>query len=83
MTSNTFIKIKHPTKPTPQLQDLPQIDEQPEVKPAQSLEIEQPEQPAPIVQLESLAETAPDESVFGCGWSLTELLNEFSGRYDG
>ena len=80
MTSNTFIKIKRPTKPTPQLQDLPQIDEQLEVEPAQFLEIEQPEQLAPTVQLESLAETPPDESVFGCGWSLTELLNEFSSR---
>lgn len=83
MASHTFIKIKRSTKPTLQTQDLSQIDEQLEVEPTQPLEIEQPEQPAPIVQLESLAETAPDESVFGCGWSLTELLNEFSGRYDG
>ncbi len=83
MTSNTFIKIKRPTKPTPPLQDLPQIEKQLEVEPNQPLEIEQPEQPAPTVELESLAEAAPDESVFGCGWSLTELLNEFSGRYDG
>ena len=83
MTLNTFIKIKRLTKPTPQLQDLPQIDEQLEVEPAQFLEIEQPEQPAPAVHLEALTEAAPDESVFGCGWSLTELLNEFSGRYDG
>ena len=80
MTLNTFIKIKRLTKPTPQLQDLPQIDEQLEVEPAQFLEIEQPEQPKPIVQLESLAEATLDESVFGCGWSLTELLNEFNSR---
>ncbi len=83
MTSNTFIKIKRPTKPAPQLQDLPQVDNHLEVEPAQLLEIEQPEQPAPTVHLESLTETPRDESIYGCGWSLTELLNEFSGRYDG
>lgn len=80
MTSNTFIKIKRPTKPTPQLQDLPQADEQLEVEPIHPLEIEQPEQPTPTVPLESLTETPRDESVYGCGWSLTELLNEFSSR---
>jgi hypothetical protein len=80
MTSHTFIKIKRPTKPTPQLQDLPQADEQLEVEPTQSLEIEQPEQLAPTVLLESLTETPRDESVYGCGWSLTELLNEFSNK---
>ena len=77
MTSNTFIKIK---RLTPQLQDLPQADEQLEVEPTQPLKIEQPEQPAPTVPLESLTETPRDESVYGCGWSLTELLNEFSSR---
>ncbi len=80
MTSNTFIKIKRPTKATPQDQDLPQVQEQSEVEPTQPLEIEQPEQPAPAAALESLAEVAPDESLFGTGWSMTELLNEFSSR---
>lgn len=80
MTSHTFIRIKRPVKATPQHQDLPQVDEQLEVEPIQPLEIEQPEQPAPAVRLESLAEAAPDESMFGTGWSMTELLNEFSSR---
>lgn len=80
MTSNTFIKIKRPSKPTPQPQQSSQAQEQPELEPMQPLEIEQPEQPAPPVKLESLAEVTPDESVFGCGWSVTDLLNEFSGR---
>lgn len=80
MTSHTFIRIKRPTKPTPQTQDLSQVDEPLEVEPTQPLEIEQPEQPAPAVQLESLAEAAPDESLFDTGWSMTELLNEFSSR---
>ncbi len=80
MTSHTFIRIKRSTQPTPPTQNLLQIDEQLEVEPTQPLEIEQPEQPAPAVRLESLAEAAPDESMFGTGWSITELLNEFSSR---
>ena len=35
------------------------------------------------VNREFFLATPRDESMFGCGWSLTELLNEFSGRYDG
>lgn len=82
MTSHTFIKIKRPVKPvlTPQ---LPEAAIPAEEEPTQPLEIEQPEQPAPPLRLESLAETAPDESMFGTGWSMTELLNEFSGKYNG
>lgn len=80
MTSNTFIKIKRPTKATPQPQELSQIDEQLEIESIQPFEIEQPEQSEPPVQLETLAEAASDESMFGTGWSMTELLNEFSSR---
>ncbi len=80
MTSNTFIKIKRPTKPAPQLQDLPQVDNQLEIESAQPLEIEPPEQPVPALLLEPPIETLREESVFGCGWSLTELLNEFNSR---
>lgn len=46
-------------------------------------EIEQPEQPAPIVHLESLAEPAREESVYGSGWSITELMHEFTERASG
>ncbi len=43
-------------------------------------EIEQPEQP-PGIYLESLAEEAPkDESVYGSGWSIAQLRNEFHQR---
>ncbi len=80
MTSNTFIKIKRPTKATPQPQELSQIDEQLEIESIQPFEIEGIEQSEPPVQLESLAEVPPDESMFGTGWSMTELLNEFSSR---
>lgn len=80
MTPNTFLKIKRPTKAIPQSQNLVQAQEQPELEPTQPVEIEQPEQPAPSVKLESLVEATPDQSVCGSGWSVTELLNEFSGR---
>lgn len=80
MTSNTFIKIKRPTKPTPQPQELSQAETPAEVEPMQPLEPERLKQTETIVQSGLLAEIPPDESVFGCGWSVTELRNEFSGR---
>lgn len=33
-----------------------------------------------VVEQEATFETPRDESVYGCGWSLTELLNEFNER---
>lgn len=80
MNSNTFIKIKRPTKPTPKPQELSQAETPPEVEPMQPLEPEQLEQTETIVQSGLVVEIPPDESVFGCGWSVTELRNEFSGR---
>lgn len=80
MNSPNFIKIKRPNKPVPQPQRPTEDTALPEAEPTQPLEIEQPEQPAPAVKLESLAEVTPDQSVCGSGWSVTELLNEFSGR---
>ncbi len=80
MTSNTFVKIKRLAKPTPPPQSQPQDVAPAEVEPTQTLEIEQPEQLETIVQSGLVAEIPLEESVFGCGWSVTELLNEFSGR---
>ncbi|PIG91593.1 hypothetical protein [Gloeocapsopsis sp. IPPAS B-1203] len=37
------------------------------------------EQPKSEVKLESLAEDYPEDSVYGSGWSTTELREEFSG----
>ncbi len=80
MTSNTFIKIKRPAKPTPQPQSPSQAAIPTDAQPTQLLEIEQSEQPETTVQSGLVAEISLEESVFGCGWSVTELLNEFSGR---
>lgn len=46
-------------------------------------EVEQPEQPQAVVHLESLVETPLDASVYGSGWSIAELMDEFGGRYEG
>lgn len=51
--------------------------------PVEQPEIEQPEQPEPAIQLQSLAEPPIDQSIYSSGWSVAELMNEFSGRYDG
>lgn len=59
--------------PQPRSQPLQQLEEV-----AQS-EIEQPEQP-PSIYLESLAEPPKDESVYGSGWSIAQLKNEFHER---
>lgn len=57
-------------QPHSQLQQLEEVVE---------LEIEQPEQPLGIY-LESLAEPPKDESVYGSGWSIAQLKNEFHQR---
>lgn len=81
--SNEIIAIKRANKavakPEPSSQPVPQT----EIEPVQQLEIEQLEQPAPVVCLKSLVEPTRKESVFGSGWSMAELMNEFSGRYSG
>lgn len=83
MNSEKPIIVKRST----QSQVLPQLRSQlvqPSViEPVEQPEIEQPEQPKPAIQLQSLAEPPIDQSIYGSGWSVAELLNEFSGRYDG
>lgn len=46
------------------------------------LEIEQPEEPEAVGHLESLADPPRDESIYGSGWSVAQLMDEFGGRYD-
>ena len=48
--------------------------------PVEQPQIEQPEQPEPELYLESLAEPPRDESVYGSGWSIAQLMNEFGRR---
>ncbi len=59
------------------------VQESDNVEPAQQIDVEQPEQPELAIQLQSVAEPPIDQSIYGSGWSIAELMTEFSGRYDG
>ena len=81
MNVKNILKVKRPTKPQtppPPLNDSA-IEEA--VEALQQIEIETQQQPEPIVvDKEVFLGTPRDESVYGSGWSLTELLNEFNDR---
>lgn len=89
MPSNEIVTVKRADKPPEKPKRLgkpPSQTAQPlksERLEVQQLEIELPEQPEPAVHLESLAEPTREESVYGSGWSITELMHEFSGRSSG
>ena len=83
MDANKIIAVKRadPTPAKPQL--LFQRVQQSETEPVQQPQIEQPEQPEPVGHVESLTELTRDESVYGSGWNLAQLMNEFSERVQG
>ena len=83
MNSNKPIIVNRSNQSTDKTQRRFQPIQQSATEPIEQPQIEQPEQPEPIVHLESLAETTLDESVYGSGWSLAQLMSEFTGRYDG
>ena len=76
MNSKKVITVKHSNQSLAKPQRRSQLVQESVIESTQQPEIEQP----PVVHLESLAEPPKDESVYGSGWSVTELLNEFSGR---
>ena len=80
MNSKNILKVKRPTKP--QAPPLPLNDSVIEeaVEAFQQFAMETLQQPEPVVNKEVSLGTPRDESVYGCGWSLTELLNEFNER---
>jgi hypothetical protein len=80
MNSKNIIKVKRPTKP--QTPPLPLNDSAIEdaVEALQQAAIKTQQQPEPVVNKEVFLGPPRDESVYGCGWSLTELLNEFNER---
>ena len=84
MDANKIIAVKraNPTTAKPQL--LSQRVQQSETEPVQRPdEIEQPQQPERVGHLEALTEPTRDESVYGSGWNLAQLMNEFSERVQG
>ncbi len=81
-SSNQIIKVNRISKTVEKTKPVSQIAGQQElqIESVSPVEIELPEQPEPVVQLESLAKLPRGESVCGSGWSLAELMNEFGGR---
>lgn len=80
MDANKIITVKRANQTLIKPQLPSQLVQQPETKPVQQLEVEQEEQPEPVDQLESLAESPKEESVYGSGWSVAQLMDEFSDR---
>ena len=84
MNTKNILKVKRLVKP--QSRQPPSNDSAIEeaVEALQQPTTEKTQLPSePVVNREVFLGTPRDESIYGCGWSLTELLNEFSGRYDG
>ena len=77
--SNQIIKINRLSKTVEKPKPVSQLtaQQEPPIEPVPQAEVEPPE---PVVQLESLAELPREESVYGSGWSLAELMDEFGGR---
>jgi hypothetical protein len=80
MNPKNILKVKRPTKPQTQPPPLNDSAIEEAVEALQQSAMETLQQPEPVVNLEVFLGTPRDESVYGCGWSLTELLNEFNER---
>jgi hypothetical protein len=81
MDSKKPVIIKRSTQPPAEPQRRSQLVQESVIEtPVKQPDIEQPEQPEPELYLESLAESPIDQSVYGSGWSVAELMDEFSGR---
>lgn len=80
MNAKNILKVKRPIKP--QTPPPPSNDSAIEeaIEALQQAAIETQRSSESVVEQEATFDTAPDESVYGCGWSLTELLNEFNER---
>ena len=78
MNAKNILKVKRPLEPqTPPPLNDSALEEA--VVALQQIETETQQQP-PLVDKEVFLGTPRDESVYGCGWSLTELLNEFNEK---
>lgn len=80
MNSNKSLVVKRSNQSTQKTQRRFQPIHQSATEPVEQPQIEQPEQPEPELYLESLAEPPIDQSIYGSGWSVAELMTEFSGR---
>ncbi|MBW4640112.1 MAG: hypothetical protein KME05_18165 [Gloeocapsa sp. UFS-A4-WI-NPMV-4B04] len=87
MNSKKPIIVKRSVQPKASTQPevLPQrrsrlVQESDNVEQVQQIDVEQPEQPEPVIHLQSVAEPPIDQSIYGSGWSVAELMNEFNER---
>ncbi len=80
MNSKNILKVKRSTQPQtpPPPSNDSAIEEAIEALQQAAMETQQQEEP--VVEQEATFENPRDESVYGSGWSLTELLNEFNDR---
>lgn len=83
MHSDRPVIVKRSNQSSAKTQRRFQPSQQLNTEPVPQPDIEQPEQPQAVVHLESLAETRLDASVYGSGWSITDLMDELGGRYEG
>ena len=84
MDSKKPVIIKRSTQPEVKPQRRSRlVQESDNVEQVQQIDVEQPEQPEPVIQLQSVAEPPIDQSIYGSGWSVAKLMTEFSGRYHG
>jgi hypothetical protein len=80
MNAKNIVKVKRPIKPQAPQPPVNDSAIEEAVEALQQAKIETHQQPKPVVNKEVFLGTPRDESVYGCGWSLTELLNEFNER---
>ena len=80
MNAKNILKVKRPTQPQtpPPSSNNSAIEEA--IVALQRAAMETQQQEEPLVDKEVFLGVPRDESVYGCGWSLTELLNEFNDR---
>ena len=80
MNSKNILKVKRPIKSQPPQPPVNDSAVEDAVEALQQAAIKTQQQPEPVVNKEVFLGTPRDESVYGSGWSLTELLNEFNER---
>ena len=80
MNAKNILKVKYPIKPQNPPPPLNESAIEEAVEALQQAAMETQQQPDIVVNQEVFLGTPRDESVYGCGWSLTELLNEFNDR---
>lgn len=78
MNSSKIIRVNPPIKKTVETAENQAVQGTKVNVDLDTLEFEQPQLES-VTQLESLAENYPEDSVYGSGWSVAQLREEFRG----